>query len=61
MQHLQGDKKRSGGYIAAMNNSVITSSFHELSTFNIMSLNNYQVRKVYAILIIEFDKHKVVY
>jgi len=57
----KGDYKRKGGYVAIMNNSVVTSSFHEASSFNIMSLNSNQIRKVYTILITEFDGKKVIY
>lgn len=57
----KGDNKRKGGYIATMNKSVVTSSFHEASSFNLMSLKSKQIRKVYAILIIEFDGKKVIY
>jgi len=57
----KGNERRGGGYIASMKNAVVTSSFHEASTFNIMSLTNNQVRKIYSILILEFDNKKVIY
>lgn len=58
---VKGDNYRNGGYIASMKNSVVTSSFHHGSSFNIKSLNSEQVRKIYSILILKFDGKKVWY
>jgi len=57
----KGDDKRKGGYIATLKNAVVTSSFHYGSSFNIKSLNSNQIRKIYSILITEFDEQKVRY
>lgn len=57
----KGDNRRRGGYLVTMEETVVSSSFHEASTFNLLSINSSNVRKVYSILIIEFDGHKVVY
>jgi CYTH domain-containing protein len=57
----KGGLNRKGGYIITMDNSVVISSFHENSTFNIKSLNSNQIRKVYTILILEFDGKRVRY
>jgi hypothetical protein len=57
----KGDGKRTGGYKARMNNAVVLSSYHYGSSFNLKSLNSEQIRKVYTILILEFDGQKVWY
>lgn len=57
----KGDEKRKGGYLIHLNNSVVLSSFHEASSFNLKSMNSEQIRKVYTILILWFDGKKVTY
>ena len=57
----KGDEYRRGGYVAKMKNSIVSSSFHQNSTFNLKSLNSGQIRKVYTMLITRFDGKKVVY
>lgn len=57
----KGDDKRDGGYLVKMDNAVVTSSFHYGSSFNLMSLNSQQIRKIYTILILKFDGQTVRY
>jgi len=53
--------KLSTGEIVTVNEAVCTSSYSGNRTFNIMFLPSMQVRKIYKILIIEFNGNEVYY